>query len=338
MGDTTLRQLKLLELLPRQPFKKSTQSLKENLSEIGFEVSKRTIQRDLKNLSSILPIISDERDKPYGWSWHKDSAGLNPSMDPIEALTFSLAQEYLEPIMPSKSFKRMNIFFERANSVLKEMDKSSIKRWRDNVRVVPQWQSLIPPDINEEVEAQIYDALLKGNQLDVQYLKRGNRKPEKRIVNPLGIVLQGVIHRLICTMDDSDNPRPLPSHRFKTAWPHGQNINKLTKFDIDKLVEDQNIGYLISTKPINLEALFQPMAGFHLTETPISLDQRLTKTKEGNYLLKVKLPDTSQLRWWLLGFGDQVEILKPYQLRQEFKEKFKSLNKLYSNSIHERKQ
>ena len=124
MGDTTLRQLKLLELLPRQPFKKSTQSLKENLSEIGFEVSKRTIQRDLKNLSSILPLISDERDKPYGWSWHKDAAGLNPSMDPIEALTFSLAQEYLEPLMPSKSFKRMNIFFERANNVLKEMDKS----------------------------------------------------------------------------------------------------------------------------------------------------------------------------------------------------------------------
>ncbi|MEC7929722.1 MAG: WYL domain-containing protein [Pseudomonadota bacterium] len=335
MSDTTLRQLKLLELLPRQPFKKSTQTLKENLSEIGFEVSKRTIQRDLKNLSSILPLISDERDKPYGWSWHKDAAGLNPSMDPIEALTFSLAQEYLEPLMPSKSFKRMNIFFERANNVLKEMDKSSIKRWRDNVRVVPQWQSLIPPDINEEVEAQIYDALLKGNQLDVHYLKRGNRKPEKRIVNPLGIVLQGVIHRLICTMDDSDNPRHLPIHRFKKAWPNGHKIKKLTKFDIDKFVEDQNIGYLISSKPINLEALFQPMAGFHLTETPISSDQKLTKTKEGNYLLKVELPDTSQLRWWLLGFGDQVEILKPYKLRQEFKEKFESLNKLYSNSIHE---
>ena len=51
------------------------------------------------------------------------------------------------------------------------MDKSSIKRWRDNVRVVPQWQSLIPPEINEDVEAQIYDALLHGHQLDVDYIK-----------------------------------------------------------------------------------------------------------------------------------------------------------------------
>lgn len=331
MSDTTLRQLKLLELLPRQPFKKSTQILKENLSEIGFDVSSRTIQRDLKNLSSILPLISDERDKPYGWSWHKDAAGLNPAMDPIEALTFSLAQEYLEPIMPSKSFKRMNIFFERANSVLKEMDKSSIKRWRDNVRVVPQWQSLIPPEIDEEVEGQIYDALLKGNQLDVEYLKRRNERPEKRIVNPLGIVLQGVVHRLICTMDGSDKPRHLPVHRFKKAVPNGNRIKKFAKFDIDKFVDDQNIGYLISTKPIDLEVLFDPMAGFHLTETPISIDQKLIQTKEGKYLLKAKLADTSQLRWWLLGFGDQVEIIKPSKLREEFINKFNNLQNIYGN-------
>jgi len=138
MTDTTLRQLKLLEYLPRQPRKVSPQDIKESLLQSGFEVSIRTIQRDLKTLSAILPLISDERDKPYGWSWHKDAAGLNPAMDPIEALTFSLAEEYLEPIMPGKSFKRMKVFFERANNVLKEVDKSSIKKWRDNVRVIPQ--------------------------------------------------------------------------------------------------------------------------------------------------------------------------------------------------------
>ena len=102
MTDTTLRQIKLLEFLPRQPQKKSPQHLKDNLSQVGFEVSIRTIQRDLKALSSILPLVSDERDKPYGWSWQKDASGLNPAMDPVEALTLSLAKQYLEPLMPLK--------------------------------------------------------------------------------------------------------------------------------------------------------------------------------------------------------------------------------------------
>ena len=239
MTDTTLRQLKLLEFIPRQPFKKSPQLLKDDLSQIGFNVSIRTIQRDLKVLSSILPLISDERDKPYGWSWHKNSPGLNPAMDPIEALTFSLAEEYLEPIMPSKSFNRLKIFFDRANNVLKEMDKSSIKKWRDNVRVVPQWQTLIAPKINDQAESEIYDALLKGNQLEVLYLKRGEKKVQKRLVNPLGIIVQGVVHRLVCTLDDDiEQPRHLPMHRFQKAIQNGNKRIKPKDFKLDEFIKN----------------------------------------------------------------------------------------------------
>ena len=330
MTDTTLRQLKLLELLPRQPRKASPQQLRESLSDIGFDVSIRTIQRDLKILSAILPLISDERDKPYGWSWHKDAPGFNPAMDPIEALTFSLAEEYLEPIMPGKSFKRMKVFFERANNVLKEMDKSSIKKWRDNVRVIPQWQTLMSPSINEKAEAAIYEALLKGHQLEVKYLKRGEVKAGKRTINPLGIVLQGVVHRLICTMaEDPESPRHLPIHRFNSAEWNGNNASAPKGFNLDSFIESQNIGFLVSKKPLSLEVLFEPMAGFHLTETPISKDQILKQLEDGRYLLKVKLPDTSQIRWWLLGFGSQVEVIRPVSLRKEFKDNSKSLVRIY---------
>ena len=330
MTDTTLRHLKLLELLPRQPLKKSPQALKEDLHQIGFEVSVRTIQRDLKTLSSILPLISDERDKPYGWSWHKNAPGLNPAMDPIEALTFSLAEEYLEPIMPSKSFNRLKIFFNRANNVLNELDKSSIKKWRDNVRVVPQWQTLIPPEIQDEAESAIYEALLRGNQIEGYYQKRGQSQPDKRTINPLGIVLQGVVHRLICTMDDSpDIPRHLPIHRFKEAKLISTKVKKPKNFNIDAFIKSQNIGFLINDKPIELVAVFQPMAGFHLTETPVDNDQDLTQLKDGSYKLKVTLPDTSQLRWWLLGFGEQVDIKKPATLRNEFKAIAKNMFLMY---------
>ena len=330
MTDTTLRQLKLLEYLPRQPRKVSPQDIKESLLQSGFEVSIRTIQRDLKTLSAILPLISDERDKPYGWSWHKDAAGLNPAMDPIEALTFSLAEEYLEPIMPGKSFKRMKVFFERANNVLKEMDKSSIKKWRDNVRVIPQWQTLMAPSINDKAEAAIYEALLKGQQLEVKYLKRGEVKADNRTVNPLGIVLQGVVHRLICTMaEDPESPRHLPIHRFKSAEWNGNNTTTPKGFNLDSFIESQNIGFLVSKKPLSLEVIFEPMAGFHLTETPISKDQILKQLEDGRYLLKVKLPDTSQIRWWLLGFGSQVEVLAPKSLREEFKQTSRKLSKVY---------
>lgn len=37
-------------------------------------------------------------------------------------------------------------------------------------------------------------------------------------------------------------------------------------------------------------------------------------------LLEATVPDDTQLRWWLKGFGDQVEVIGPKQLRDEFVE------------------
>ncbi|OGQ52434.1 MAG: hypothetical protein A3J24_13235 [Deltaproteobacteria bacterium RIFCSPLOWO2_02_FULL_53_8] len=41
---------------------------------VNFEVSKRTVERDLISLSEIFPLISNERSRPYGWSWSKDAS------------------------------------------------------------------------------------------------------------------------------------------------------------------------------------------------------------------------------------------------------------------------
>ena len=86
---------------------------------------------------------------------------------------------------------------------------------------------------------------------------------------------------------------------------------------------------MVSKFPIELEAKFDAKSGFHLTETPICENQKLTPQDDGGYLLNASLPDTSQLRWWLLGFGDGVEVLSPKSLRKEFKEIFNTLGSIY---------
>jgi len=46
-------------------------------------------------------------------------------------------------------------------------------------------------------------------------------------------------------------------------------------------------------------------------------------------LVKAKVSDTAQLRWWLLGFAGQVEVIKPNSLREEMIQNIKSMNKRY---------
>ncbi|CAB0151725.1 hypothetical protein PSI9734_02093 [Pseudidiomarina piscicola] len=71
--QTVLRYLLMLRHVPKQPQKIDVNTLRERLAEHGVDVSIRTIQRNLVELSEVFPLTTDERCKPYGWSLLPDT-------------------------------------------------------------------------------------------------------------------------------------------------------------------------------------------------------------------------------------------------------------------------
>ena len=74
MADPLLRHWHLLRSVPRAPRKISSATLHEALAARGFSVNRRTVQRDLQTLSTYFPLVSDERHRPFGWSWSVEAA------------------------------------------------------------------------------------------------------------------------------------------------------------------------------------------------------------------------------------------------------------------------
>ena len=72
--------------------------------------------------------------------------------------------------------------------------------------------------------------------------------------------------------------------------------------------------------PIRLEAVFTWEAAFHLRETPLRLDQTIMDRDEEGAMVQAAVHDSSELRWWLLGFGVQVEMMAPVPLRREMQQ------------------
>src|SRR5512137_233563 len=100
--DVLMRQLLMLDMIPRQPRKISTSELKSRLEEEGYQVSLRTIQRDLERFSGIghFGIGSDDH-KPAGWYWLPTAGCIEiPRMDPPTALTFKLVNSHLVRLLP----------------------------------------------------------------------------------------------------------------------------------------------------------------------------------------------------------------------------------------------
>jgi hypothetical protein len=89
-----------------------------------------------------------------------------------------------------------------------------------------------------------------------------------------------------------------------------------TGFSIDEAIDNGTFGFRTEGL-ISLEAIFYNGVGNHLFETPISDKQSLTELADDTVKLIATVPNTLQLRWWILGLGDGVEVLQPESFRDQ---------------------
>lgn len=72
---TLSRQWALLRQLPSRSPGITSAELVWRLRDVGFSVSKRTIERDLNELSLIFPLERNDKSIPYGWHWSATAVG-----------------------------------------------------------------------------------------------------------------------------------------------------------------------------------------------------------------------------------------------------------------------
>lgn len=316
--DTLIRQWHMLRMVPRYPHKATVQFIRGTLQGEGFEVTERTVQRDLNELSVVFPLTVDDREKPYGWSWQKDAASFNlPGLTIPESLTLTMAEQHLKPLLPVSMMEQLMPYFEAAHKRLDAEPKPHRGRsWLDKVRTVPPTQPLIPPKVFPDVQSIISQALLHEKQVEIQYRKRGEKKNITYRAHPLALVQRGPILYLYCRVFDYEDARILAMHRITAATLLEEAAIYPKGFSMDEKMEAGVWGFGDGGR-ITIDLLFESGYGDHLLESPLSKDQKVDELEEGKLKVIATVADTPQLRWWLMGFGEGVEVLAPAKLRLE---------------------
>lgn len=329
-NDTQLRQWAMLRHIPQHPRQVSARELTEKLRSEGFEISKRTVERDLVSSSAIFPLISNERSIPYGWSWSKDAEAFAlPTMSPLQALTLELAREHLANLLPASLLETLAPYFKCAEGVLSSGDGvRKLASWRKKVAIVPPTQPLIPPNYPEEIIEAVHSALLTEQQLEITYASRDQLKQKKYPIHPLGIVQRGSVTYLVATIYEYTDIRLFTLHRIHAATVLDKPVITPPKFDLAQYISKGAFGFEESGA-IKLVARFTNSAAEHLSETPLSMNQESYPDQPGWMRVIATVPDTAQLRWWLMGFGKEVEVLEPITLRNEFVNMVQSMSKVY---------
>ena len=78
---TLSRQWALLRQLPSRSPGITSAELVWRLRDVGFNVSKRTVERDLNELSLIFPLERNDKSIPFGWHWSATAGELRGNFD-----------------------------------------------------------------------------------------------------------------------------------------------------------------------------------------------------------------------------------------------------------------
>ncbi|MDD3609788.1 MAG: WYL domain-containing protein [Halothiobacillaceae bacterium] len=328
--DDLARQIIMLKLVPRITWA-TTPQIHKALAEEGFEVDIRTVQRDLMNIHErmLFPLEADLGSRPYKWRWPRDGFVDIPSMTTVQALSFVMADRYLREVFPPSLLEHLRPHVAHAEGVLGQTRNQQFGKWADKVAILPRQQALLPARVDAGVHDAIARALLTERQIEAVYQPRGREAREYQL-NPQALVMRGSASYLVASANGYDDPIHFALHRFISAEVSTRPARSIPGFSLTRHIhEDRVFDYPLQDASIRLVALFDADRALHLHETPLSADQTLESMPDGRERLTATVRDTQELRWWLLGFGDGVEILEPAEMRAEFEATAAGLSKIY---------
>lgn len=314
--DAIARLFELLKLLPAKGPGSSAKELCDKLQTSGFAVSKRTVERDLTELSRLFGLECNDKSQPYGWRWAQGQGISLPVLSMTDALSLRLLEEQIRPLMPHAILESLEARFTEARHKLANLaEHNPNARWIDKVRNVTPTLPLLSPEVRPEALSAVQDALLHDLQVEVQYQKPADESPSSLLLHPLGLVQRGAVTYLVATAFDYADPRLYAMHRIRETRLTRQPANRPEGFSLDAFVQAGRLQFG-DGGVVKLEALLSRELALYLQETPLSRDQRIS-ARGDRHKLAATVSDTWQLEWWILSHGPDIEVLKPLRLRRQ---------------------
>lgn len=307
------RQWEMLHLVPSHGHGRSAAEICEMLAGQGIPVSKRTVERDLEELTDFFEIEADES-FPRRWSWRSGHDSAIAGLTIAEAVSLRMVEDHLRANLPKALLGALEGRFRKARKFLKDFEGNNRTTWPERVASVPPALPLLPPLVPAEIFETVQQAVMEGIRLDVHYRSKTSGSTRPMMLHPLGLVQQGVVLYLVATANDHEEPRLFAVHRIMSADLRDDKVIRPRGFTLKGYMQTGALQFG-SGELIKLKArVSQQLAGY-VEETRLSADQVMT-TKGEVVTLTATVQNTWQLRFWILSQGAEITVLQPKSLRE----------------------
>lgn len=282
---------------------------------------RRALQRDLETL------VKEERIEavnPGGKPLRYRRTG-----DPIEddaliwEYTLRQVQDLIADAIPQRQFDRI---WQR---LLHEFDQPLLSP--QQLRVLPDTLRLRPVELYPAVLQAVISALAQQRALEVTYRNaEGDRS--RPLLHPQALVQRGPIPYLIALKNDETQLRLYALHRFIRAEVDPSTPARSAEgFDLDQAIAEGLIDFG-QGRLIDLTIRVRGYLTALLQTCPLTDEQRTDEEPDDSAFdlcVNAHLPQTGQLLRWLLGAGDNLEVVAPAELRHVLIEQARKMSVVY---------
>lgn len=294
--------------------------LERLVSDAGPQIVLRTLQRDLEELRKTGRIGLLE---VPGKSRRYVMASPEREVDAL-AWEYTLAQvkEQLQEVMTSPQLQALLFRLIGADAGY-ALDQSKLRIISDTMR-------LKPAAIHPDVLVTVLSALAKGQILQLSYRDRGGKVTQPQL-HPQGLLQRGPRVYLFALKNDENEVRMYTLHRMIKAEMVNASARKAEDFDLEHSLYNGQVDFA-GGEQIKLEARVRGYVADLLRDCPLNDSQTLIEDPENSEFeasLTVQLPESGQLLRWLLGCGDNLQVLGPDRMRNRVCSQARKMAALY---------
>ncbi len=277
-----------------------------------LEVSQRTIHRDLESLSAARVPVVALRGSQGGWELEKGWRTQVPALDEAELRALLMAQPRAvgHPRLAAAAESALN----KLMAALPGPMRAQAAAMRERLHVdATGWR-----ETGEDLSmlAIVQDAVARERRLAFDYTKADGEKAP-RTVDPLGLVAKGLSWYLVAR--GANSIRTYRVSRMEAATVLASGFERPARFDLAEYWKKSTAEFDQQRRRYAATLLLTAHAARRMQKwfaTTAAAGNKSIANSEDRMTLRVEFAAETEARFIVLGFGTDVEVIEPKELRQ----------------------
>jgi len=299
-----------------------------------MEVSRRTIFRDLKALAEAgVPYYYDQSTEGYAIDRSFFLPAINFTLD--EGLALLLATRKMIGQLPMPLFQQVSFAAMKVESNLPRALQEHCGSIMDRFEF--RWPAVAEDHTLDERFHQLRIAIEQQRKVVMLYeslYDAGNRTPLGKtietVVSPYRVIF---IHRAWYLIGHSAFHSQVRTFKLSriTELKILEEMFADPEFSLENYLGDAWV-MIPEGRKYNVELVFSPKVSRNVAEVHWHRTQSCEFLDDGSLRFRVTVDGLNEISWWIMGYGDQVKVVRPAQLKKMIIKAAENVVKSYRSS------